>query len=189
MQEDQDETLYSDSKDENEDGAYSQEDAETGNDILKQKSIKKMKDVPASASKGPKSPKEKPKQSIQQANKVIKIKEPKKIKAEKPDGMKGRQKSKLRTQDGTNHQSKDNPAKDDTDDDEPNRNVGVHNMSVSPDSERDMEVDEVHDEPNVTQGNAVERLEWVEIGKDKLITTNTGEIIRRENYVIPRKKR
>ena len=62
-------------------------------------------------------------------------------------------------------------------------------MSVSPDSERDMEVDEVHDEPNVTQGNAVERLEWAEIGKDKLITTNTGEIIRRENYVIPRKKR
>ena len=189
LQTDQDGTICSDSKDEEEEVVYDQEDAEAGNDALKQKSIK-MKDVHTRMNKGPKAPQEKPKQSTL---KVTKINDPKKIKAEMPDELKSKPKPKLRTKDVAKYQSNDNPAKDDMYDDDSNRNVGVHNMSTSPDSERNMDVDEVHDETIETKGHEVERLDWAEVRnekhKDKLITTETGEIIRRENYVIPRKQR
>ena len=67
-------------------------------------------------------------------------------------------------------------------------------MSTSPDSERNMDVDEVHDGTIETKGHEVERLD--RDGKvrnvkpkDKLITIASGEIVRRENYVIPRNQR
>ena len=186
--------MCSDSKDEEEEVVYDQEDAEAGNDALKQKSIK-MKDVHASANKGPKVPKEKPKQSTQKVQKVTKIKDPKKIKAEKPDELKSKPKPKLRTKDVAKYQSNDNPAQDDMSDDDPNSNVGVHNMSNSPDSERNMDEDDVHDGTIKTKGQEVKRLKMVDgkvrnaKDKDKLITTPSGEIVRRENYVIPRIQR
>ena len=192
MQTDQDETMCSDTNDE--EGVYDQEDAEAGNDALKQKSIK-MKDVHARANRGPKVPQEKPKQSTQKVQKVTKIKDPKKIKAEKPDELKSKPKPKLRTKDVAKYQSNDNPAKDDMFDDDPNSNVGVHNMSNSPDSERNMDEDDVHDGTIKTKGHEVERLDRVDgkvrnaKDKDKLITTPSGEIVRRENYVIPRNQR
>ena len=197
MQTDQDETLYSDVRDEDEDGVYSREDTEAENAILKQKSIKKMKDVHTSVNKGPKISKEKPKPSIQKVQKVTKIKDSKKIKAEKPAGLPGRSKSKLRNHDAAINQSKDDPTngnEDDLYDDGSSSNVGVHNMSISPGSERRMDVAEVHDETIETKGHEVERLDSLkqvrnENHKDKLITTESGEIIRRENYVIPRKQR
>ena len=191
MQTDQDETMCSDSKDEEEEVVYDQEDAEAGNDALKQKSIK-MKDVHTRMNKGPKAPQEKPKQSTL---KVTKINDPKKIKAEMPDELKSKPKPKLRTKDVAKYQSNDNPAQDDMFDDDPNSNVGVHNMSNSPDSERNMDEDDVHDGTIKTKGQEVKRLKMV-VGKvrnakdkDKLITTPSGEIVRRENYVIPRNQR
>ena len=194
MQTDQDETLCSDTKDEDEEGIYDQEDADAGNDALKQKSIK-MKDVHARANKGPKVPQEKPKQSTQKVQKVTKIKDPKKIKAEKPDELKSKPKPKLRTKDVAKYQSNDNTAQDDMSDDDPNSNVGVHNMSNSPVSERNMDEDDVHDGTIKTKGQEVKRLKMVvekvrnAKDKDKLITTPSGEIVRRENYVIPRNQR
>ena len=191
MQTDQDETLCSDTKDEDEEGVYSREDAEARNDTLKQKSIK-MKDVHTRMNKGPKAPQEKPKQSTL---KVTKINDPKKLKDEKPDELKSKPKPKLRTKDVAKYQSNDNLAKDDMYDDDSNSNVGVHNMSTSPDSERNMDEDEVHDGTIKTKGHEVERLDRVDgkvrnaKHKDKLITTPSGEIVRRENYVIPRNQR
>ena len=80
-------------------------------------------------------------------------------------------------------------------DDDPNSNVGVHNMSNSPDSERNMDEDDVHDGTIKTKGQEVKGLKMVDgkvrnaKDKDKLITTPSGEIVRRENYVIPRNQR
>ena len=190
LQTDQDETMCSDSKDEEEEVVYDQEDAEAGNDALKQKSIK-MKDVHTRMNKGPKALQEKPKQSTL---KITKINDPKKTKAEMPDELKSKPKPKLRTKDVAKYQSNDNPAQDDMSDDDPNSNVGVHNMSNSPDSDRNMDEDEVHDGTIKTKGHEVERLDRdgkvrnVKL-KDKLITTASGEIVRRENYVIPRNQR
>ena len=200
MQTDKDETLYSDVRDEDEDGVYSREDTEAENAILKQKSIKKMKDVHASVNKGPKISKEKPKPSIQKVQKVTKIKDSKKIKAEKPAGLPGRSKSKLRNHDAAINQSKDDPTngnEDDLYDDGPNSNVGVHNMSISisPGSEKSMDVAEVLDEAVETKGYEVGKVKGLEKQvrhenpKDKLITTESGDIVRRENYVIPKKQR
>ena len=180
LQTDQDETMGSDSKDEEEEMVYDHEDAEVGNDVLKPRSIK-MKEVVTRKNKGPKVSKEKPKQSTL---KITKINDPKKIKSEIPDELKTKPKPKLRPKDVAKYQSNVNHAQDDMFD-----NMGVHNMSSSPDTERDMDEDDEHDGTIKTKGQGLKMVD-VKVrnmkDKDKLVTTPTGELIRRENYTIPR---
>jgi hypothetical protein len=175
---DQDESMGSDSKDEEEGMVYDHECAEAGNDVLKQKSIK-MKDVDTRKNKGLKVSKEKPKKS---ALKITKIKDPKKIKSEMPDELKTKPKPKLRPKDATKYQSNDNRAQDDM-----VNNMGVHNMSSSPDTERDMDEDDEHDGAIKTKGQGLKMVDVKARNvKDKLVTTPSGEVVRRENYVIPK---
>ena len=154
--------------------------------------------MPTGVNKGPKISKEKPKPSIQKVQKVTKIKDSKKIKAEKPAGLPGRSKSKLRNHDAAINQSKDDPTngnEDDLYDDGSSSNVGAHNMSISSGSEKSLDVAEVHDETIETKGDEVEKVDGLEkqvrneTSKDRLITTESGDIIRQENYVIPKKQR
>ena len=198
MQTDKDETLYSDVRDEDEDGVYSREDTEAENAILKQKSIKKMKDVHTSVNNGPKISKEKPKPSIQRVQKVTKVKDSKNIKAEKPAGLPERSKSKLKNHDAAIEQSKDDLTDGNEDalyDEGTSSNVGIHNMSMSTGSEKSPGAAEVHDEMIETERyeaeneDGLERPVRDEASKDNLRTTESGDIIKREPYVIPKKQR
>ena len=115
-------------------------------------------------------------------------------------GFPVRSKPKLRNHADAIEHSKDdntNGNEDDLYDDGPNSNVGVHNMSISisPGSEKSMDVAEVLDEAVETKGYEVEKVKGLEKQvrhenpKDKLITIEHGNIVRRENYIIPKKQR
>ena len=161
--------MDSDSKDGGHEMVYDHEYTEAGNDDLKPRS-NKMKEVVYRKNKGLKVTKEKPKQNNP---KITKKNAPNKIKSEIPDEPKTKPKPKLKPKDVAKYQS----------------NMGVHNMSSSPDTERDMDEDDEHDGTIKTKGLG---LKMVDIkvrnikDKDKLVTTPSGELIRRENYTIPR---
>ena len=78
-------------------------------------------------------------------------------------------------------------------DEDPNTNVGIHNMSTG--SEASMAAVELHDEKNETERSdekdedGFERPVRREAQKDTLRTTETGDIIKILPYVIPRKQR
>ena len=78
-------------------------------------------------------------------------------------------------------------------DEDPNTNVGIHNMSTG--SEASMAAVELHDEKNETERSdekdedGFERPVRREAQKDTLRTPETGDIIKILPYVIPRKQR
>ena len=138
-----------------------------------------MKDVDIRMNKGTKFPKAKPKQSTLNSTK---INDPKKIKSEIPDELKTKPRPKLRPKNVAKYQSNVNHAQDDMFD-----NMGVHNMSSSPDTERDMDEYDEHDGAIKTKGQGLKMVDVKARNvKDKLVTTPSGEVVRRENYVIPK---
>jgi hypothetical protein len=99
-----------------------------------------------------------------------------------PVELKTKPKPKLKPKDATKYQSNDNHAQDDM-----VNNMGVHNMSSSPDTERDMDEDDEHDGAIKTKGQGLKMVDVKARNvKDKLVTTPSGEVVRRENYVIPK---
>ena len=178
---DKDEYMDSDSKDEEEGMDCDHERAEAENDVLKKKSTK-MKVVDNRETKSLKVSKVKPKEN---ALKTTKTKDPKKVKPEMAVKSKTNPKPKLKTKDATNYQSNDAHAQDDMD-----NNVGVHDMSSSPDAVRDLDEDDEHDENDGTIEMNRPGLIMADVKarhvKDRLVTTPSGDIVRRENYVIPK---
>ena len=161
--------MGSDSKDEGHEMVYDHEYTEAGNDDLKPRS-NKMKEVVSRMNKGIKVTKGKPNQNNP---KITKKNTPNKIKSEIPDEPKTKPKPKLKPKDVTKYQP----------------NMEVHNMSSSPDTMRDVDEDDDHDGTVKTNRLGLKMVD-VQVrkikDKDKLVTTPSGELIRRESYTIPR---
>jgi hypothetical protein len=178
---DKDEYMDSDSKDEEEGMDCDHERTEAENDVLKKKSIK-MKVVDKRETKSLKVSKDKPKKN---ALKTTKTKDPKKVKPEMAVELKTNPKPKLKPKDATKYQSNDTHAQDNM-----ANNVGVHDMSSSPDTVRDLDEDDEHDEHDGTIEMNRPGLKMVDVKarhvKDKLVTTPSGDVVRRENYIIPK---
>ena len=178
---DKDECMDSDSKDEEEEMDCDHERTEAENDVLKKKSTK-MKVVDNREIKSLKISKVKPKEN---ALKTAKTKDPKKVKPEIAVKLKTNPKPKIKPKDATKYQSNDTHAQDNMD-----NNVGVHDMSSSPDTVRDLDEDDEHDEHDGTIEMNRPGLKMADVKarhvKDRLVTTPQGDVVRRENYIIPK---
>jgi hypothetical protein len=178
---DKDEYMDSDPKDEEEDMDYDHEHAEAENDVLEKKSIK-MKVVDNRETKNLKVSKEKPKRN---ALKPTKKKDPKKVKSEMAAEMKHNPQTKIKPKDATKYQYNDTHAQDNMAND-----VAVHDMSSSPDNVRDLDEDYEHDGNDGTTKTKGTGLKMVDVKarhvKDKLVTKPSGDVVRRENYIIPK---
>ena len=172
---DEDVYMDSDHKEEEEVMEYDHENAEAENDVLKkEKKSFKMKAMSSRVTKSLKISKEKPKRNTQ---KPTENKDPKKVKSEMTVEMKTN--PKIKTKDATKYQSDDTHAQE--------NNVGVHDISSSPGNlDEDYEYDR-NDETTKMKGTGLKMVD-VKTGrtKDKLFTKPSGDVVRRDNYVIPK---
>ena len=167
MPEDENEFMYSDDRVEEDVMDF---EHETETDVLKNESKSfKMKATSSREVKSLKIQKEKTMSNIQ---KTPKTKDTKKAKPEMTVELKNN--SKFKTKDAVKSKSNVNHDQE--------SNEGVHDMSSSPSiMEDDYECDG-YDETTQMKGTGVK----TDSVKDKLFTTKSGEIIRRDGYKIPK---